>query len=96
MFIVAVMTTVPAPVALACPLDTEAPAAVLPEPRLHTMVLFVAFAGATVPVSVTGVPTVPEVGTLDMPVTGFIIPTSTDIDAPVALCTLIMTLLDTF
>ena len=37
---------------------------------LQVMVLLVAFAGATVPERVSGVPAVAEVGTSEMPVTG--------------------------
>jgi len=68
--ILATIFTVPAPVALALPFETDAPAAVLPEPKLHVIVLFVALIGATVPLSITGVPAMPVEDTPVMPVTG--------------------------
>jgi len=69
--IVATTFTVPAPVAVTTPAEvTAAPAAVLPEPKLQTIVWFVAFSGATAPDKLTGVPTKPVVGVTIIPVTG--------------------------
>jgi len=68
--IVAVTTTVPAPVALAWLPLTAAPGAVLPAPKLHVIVWFVALMGLTVPFNITGVPAVPVVATPEMFVTG--------------------------
>ena len=68
--IVAVTTTVPAPVALAWLPLTAAPSAVLPVPKLHVIVWFVALTGPTVPLNITGVPTVPVAAAPVMSVTG--------------------------
>ena len=66
---VARMVAVPAAVVERMLPEMDAP--VVPAlATLQVMVLFVAFAGSTVPERVSGVPAVAEVGTSERPVTG--------------------------